>query len=158
MEDLCGRKRRIFLHGNWKTKEVDESTPAEIALIESPPPPSPEFLRTSPFARVQSLLSLGRGGFHERLGKGRGSVDGAGDVLGAGAEFYRQHGLGDHLGCAGADDVHAQDAVGSDPGRLQVQLLRVSGRGPTITSSLSNSRVSDVTSDSMAAMGSGWDG
>ena len=61
---------------------------------------------------MQRLFGHGRGGFHERLGEGRVAVNGAGDVFGAGAELERQHGLGDHLGRARADDVHAQDAVG----------------------------------------------
>src|SRR5208282_6037077 len=48
--------------------------------------------------------------FH-RLVQGGMGVDGAGDVLGAGAEFHRHRGFGDDGAGVAADDVNAQDAV-----------------------------------------------
>ena len=42
------------------------------------------------------------------LGHRRVRVADAGDVLGRGLELHGHDSLGDQVGCAGADDVHAQ--------------------------------------------------
>src|SRR6185437_9464526 len=52
------------------------------------------------------------GGFLDRLGQRRMRVAGAGDVLGGSAEFHGDDGFGDHVAGVGADEVHAEHAVG----------------------------------------------
>ena len=55
--------------------------------------------------------------FLHRLGQRRMGVAGARDVLGRGAELHRDRGLRDHVAGVGADDVHAEHAVGLGVGQ-----------------------------------------
>ena len=64
-------------------------------------------------------------------------VAGAGDVLGRGTELHGDRRLRDHVASIGADDVHAQDAIGrsigqdlDEPFTLQVDPgARIGGKG-----------------------------
>ena len=55
--------------------------------------------------------------FLHRLGQRRVGVAGARDVLRGGAEFHRDGGFRDHVAGVGADDVHAEHAVGLGVGQ-----------------------------------------
>ena len=62
---------------------------------------------------MYGLVVGGHAGLLERLGHGGVRVAGARDVLAARVVLERDDGLGDHLAGVRAEDVSAEDAVGS---------------------------------------------
>src|SRR6185437_8897918 len=70
-----------------------------------------EVILTS-IALVDRALVDRQGGFVHGLGQRRVRVDDARQVFGRTLELHRDHALGDQLGDARADHVHAEDAIG----------------------------------------------
>ncbi len=61
---------------------------------------------------MDRALAHGEGGFLHRLGQRRMRVAGAGDVFRGRTEFHRDRRFRDHVAGVGADNVHAEHAVG----------------------------------------------
>ena len=88
---LSGRRRLVAAERSRPHESCSCNTPLTYGL------------RASPTASAASFTASGK----RRMG-----VAGAGDVFRGGAELHRHGGFGDHVAGIGADDMHAEHAVG----------------------------------------------
>ena len=66
---------------------------------------------------MQGAFIAGKGGFVHHFRQCRVGVADTREVFAGGAKFHRHHGFGNQFGGIGADDVHAEDAVGFGVGQ-----------------------------------------